>query len=328
MNPAGNVEVSRKGGILISSDGREIVLDPTRRGSHGVVSHGHMDHMLPGSLMTHETRDIMEVRMGTGEAETMGLGERCHFRGFDVEMVPAGHVLGSAMILLDDGRVLYTGDFDPEGGFLSPPAKPVDASVLIMETTYGDPSFVFPSKSNVLEDLASWMAVVSEEGPVVVGAYEMGKSQEVLNIGRRLGLRMFSTAKTCAITGVYNRYGADIEVLPLDTVEEEVGWGPGDLLVVPPRMLKPGVSPVVDRARENGGQAAFVSGWCAKYSYFRSHGLHAQFPLSDHADYNHLLKFVEKVDPDVVYLVHGNRATREAFAGVIRENMEKRVFVL
>ena len=59
---------------------------------------------------------------------------------------PAGHILGSAQCLLahdHHGTLLYTGDFKLPRGSAEPCATP-HADVLIMETTFGLPRYVFP----------------------------------------------------------------------------------------------------------------------------------------------------------------------------------------
>ncbi len=59
----------------------------------------------------------------------------------DVELNPAGHILGSATALLDVGgrRVLFSGDLGrPSHPLLAPPAPPPPADVIVVESTYGD----------------------------------------------------------------------------------------------------------------------------------------------------------------------------------------------
>ncbi|MCK4718794.1 MAG: hypothetical protein KAT70_09010 [Thermoplasmata archaeon] len=318
-----SIEIASGNGILLSRGGVEIALDPKRKREGAVVSHGHMDHLVPGALMTPETLDILRVRTGSHEAEALGIGEERCWNGFDVRFHSAGHVLGSVMMEMEG--ILYTGDFSPEGSFFSPlPNPPQGVDVLITEATYGERDFVFPPKTRVLEDIMSWMDAVSAEGAAVVGAYEFGKAQEIMNIGNKLGVDVFVPEAIANISKVYNKYGADLHFSILD---ENTPPGPGSLVVVPNSWLrhpkgkeKPGYDMVRD-IRKTGGRSAFVSGWCAVYKYFRSMLIDAQFPLSDHADHHHLLSFVRAVEPKEVLIVHSGKKSGPAFAADVEKEL-------
>jgi len=66
------------------------------------------------------------------------------FDHFNVVPLNVDHVMGSLMYLLEfrDGSVLVTGDMNVEDSVLLKGAEPYsDVDVLVMESTYGDPSF-------------------------------------------------------------------------------------------------------------------------------------------------------------------------------------------
>ena len=52
-----------------------------------------------------------------------------------------------------------------------------------------------------------------------------------------------------------------------------------------------------------GARTAYVSGWCTRYDFTRSMGLDAQFPLSDHGDFDDLMEFTAHCRPRRVYTV-------------------------
>ncbi|MDG6220840.1 MAG: MBL fold metallo-hydrolase [Candidatus Thermoplasmatota archaeon] len=326
-----NIVFSR--GIHLEKPGSKVVLDPKKPEEGAIVSHGHMDHLVSGALMTPETRDILEVRKGTPEAMVLPLGERMQWRGMDISFHSAGHVLGSAMIQVDE--VLYTGDFNPEGSFMSSPPKTIKGiGTLIMEGTYGDSGFVFPPKTRVLEDLASWMEAVGNEGTVIVGAYEFGKAQEIMNLGMRAGLEVYVPPSIARISEVYQKHGANLKYgiigdgrLGNGGLGNEKKLGPGTMFVVPNSWLRHSQNGggagygMVQELRRRGGRSAFVSGWCAVYKYFRSMLIDAQFPLSDHADHAHLISFAEEVMPEKLFITHSSKKSGSLLAQDIGEKL-------
>src|SRR3954467_11983608 len=84
-------------------------IDPLRPVARALVTHGHSDHARAGHgavLATRETLAIMAARYGerfAGATEEAGLGESMRIGEVTVRFVPAGHVLGSAQIVIEAG---------------------------------------------------------------------------------------------------------------------------------------------------------------------------------------------------------------------------------
>ena len=180
-----------------------------------VVSHGHLDHagavpaLLSGSERppihwTPPTRELAltlardtlklhggtlqcpftetDVRRVTQVSETHGYGETFEAAGHEVTFHNAGHIPGSAHVLVDDGEtlLLYTGDFHTEDQRLvsGTTARP-DADVVICESTYADVEH--EDRANVEEQFAqSVETTLWEGGTVVVPAFAIGRTQEML----------------------------------------------------------------------------------------------------------------------------------------------------
>ncbi len=81
-------------------------IDPTRPVDRAIVTHGHSDHARAGHgrvLATPETLAIMGARYGddfAGESQAAAYGEHLSINGVDVSLAPAGHVLGSAQVVV------------------------------------------------------------------------------------------------------------------------------------------------------------------------------------------------------------------------------------
>ncbi|MEE9236847.1 MAG: MBL fold metallo-hydrolase RNA specificity domain-containing protein [Thermoplasmata archaeon] len=304
-------------GVRVQDGGKDVVLDPTRRLPDSVVSHGHLDHLSLGALMTVETMDIMRVRLGREEGLGVRYGEEVEVNGLTVSLFDAGHVFGSAMIRVEDA--LYSGDFNPHGGPTCGTCEPRDCRYLILESTYGKPSLSFPPKEDVLSDILNWLEVSLESGPVVLGAYEFGKAQELMAVANKLDYPVLVDDRIADLADVYNRHGHHLQYSRYREALEEKS-GPYVLILPTKKLRRPG-SPELREALENGGKSAFASGWCSIYDLSRSHLLDAQFPLSDHADFSDLLWFVDECNPKVVYTCHGYA---QELARKIRSRLRKR----
>ena len=315
------MKIFYKSGICIQDDDNDgnsaVTLDPRRRVENGIVSHAHLDHLMPGALMSPQTRDIMGVRKNTTLARTLNFGEEGNLNGFSIMLKDAGHVFGSAMIKVNEA--LYTGDFNPEGGLTCGKAVPEECEKLIVESTYGKPNLLLPSKEEALSDLLSWIEVETERNPVGVGAYEFGKAQEMIALMNEIDVPVVVTDKIADITDVYAKYGFELEYKRFSEMNEEDKKSPY-VLILPKRMLKRNSERTKElkELKRRGGKTCFVSGWCAFYSFTRMLDINAQFPISDHADFNGLLRFIEQCGPKEVYTCHG-------YAAELAEEVETRL---
>ena len=295
-------------------------LDPHRaqRGPWRVlVSHAHSDHIAAHRevILTDATARLMRARIGGQRAEhLLSLGEPREFAGpegsFRVTLLPAGHILGSAMALIeaDNESLLYTGDFKLRPGLVAQVCTPHAADVLVMETTFGRPAYRFPPAETVQRDIIEFCRETLTDGatPVLL-AYSLGKSQEVLAALADTGLAVALHDAVWKMTKIHEACGCRFPV------HERLGpdTPPGRVLICPPPMAQPASWAAVGRTR-----TAIVSGWAVEPGCRFRYGVDAAFPLSDHADYPDLLAFVGQVGPRRVFTLHGFAAD---FAATLRE---------
>ncbi len=292
------MKIKHQSGITIEKNSSSIILDPTRQVENGIVTHGHMDHLVKDSYMTPPTLDILEVRKGEKRGKEILYGSPYEIDNFEVTLYPAGHVFGSAMVKVEN--VLYTGDFNPHGGKTCKRAVPYDCETLIIESTYGKRNYQLPAKKDVTEDLIAWTKHQVEEGPVLFGTYQFGKAQEVIALLNEIGEIPYTTEKIAEISDVYNSYDIGLEYKIWDRPEENY------TAVVPPGELKKPPGKIVKHAKKRGGASTYLSGWCAFFPFYNSMDIDSQFPFSDHAGFDELLDFVGGCDPDKVFTVHGS----------------------
>ena len=106
--------------------------------------------------------------------------------GVTLTFLDAGHVLGSAIVVLDlddegqDVRLVFTGDLGHAGlPLLRDPEVPSDANVLISESTYGDRRH--PRLDDTVEQLvAAIRRTVARGGKVIIPAFALERAQEVI----------------------------------------------------------------------------------------------------------------------------------------------------
>ena len=153
-------------------------IDPHRAVDRAVITHGHSDHARPGNthvLATAETIAIMKVRYGAecaGAFQVMPLGEDLTINGVTVRLVPAGHILGSAQVVLSFAgqRAVVSGDYKRAGDPTCAPFEPVACDVFVTEATFALPVFRHePAASEVQKLLASMAA--EPERTHMIGAY-------------------------------------------------------------------------------------------------------------------------------------------------------------
>jgi len=278
------------------------------------VSHAHADHLARHGeiLCSAGTSRLMHARMPGQRIEhvlpfgqTEPLTADAH-----VTLHPAGHVFGSAQSLLvhaDHGALLYTGDFKLRPGRSAERCATPRADVLIMETTYGRPAYAFPPTDEILASVVRFCAEAldNDETPVLLG-YSLGKSQEILSGLAGAGLPIALSEPAAKLTAVYEALGRTFprhEVLDLNHAA-------GKVVLAPPGMA-------VSRLRRRLGacRVAVLTGWAVDPGCRFRYQADAAFPLSDHADFPDLVRFVEQVRPRQVFTLHGFAAD---FAGHLR----------
>lgn len=270
------------------------------------VSHAHSDHIARHRevILSAPTARLMQARLGgTRQEHVLPYRESRHFgRGSaacDLSLWPAGHIFGSAMVLLKAGgrSLLYTGDFRLRPGLSAEPCEPQRADILIMETTFGRPEYVFPPVAEVVEGIIRFCgeALARNEIPVLLG-YSLGKSQELLCSLADSGLEVMVHESIHKVTKVFEELGQRFPAYEPFSAE----GARGKVLLCPPSARESAAWARLDRTR-----TAVVTGWAVDQSCRYRYQCDAAFPLSDHADFPDLVEFVERIEPRKVFTVHG-----------------------
>ncbi|MFM7374737.1 MAG: DNA ligase, partial [Chthoniobacterales bacterium] len=197
----------------------------------------------------------------------------------------------------DDGSLLYTGDFKLRAGLSSEPIAWRNADTLIMETTFGKPEFVFPPTEEVLEQVVNFCrgALEDDEVPVLLG-YSLGKAQEILCAVAAAGLKPMLHGAVAKMTRIYRDLVPGIPKF----AEYKASEVAGHVLICPPSVRG---SRMIQRIKKR--RVAMLTGWAMTPGAVHRYQVDAAFPLSDHAGYDDLCKYVELVKPKQVLTLHG-----------------------
>lgn len=295
-------------------------IDPPRAVPRAVITHGHADHARPGHgavLATAETLAIMRARMGDAAAGTrqqpLALGERLSLGEVTLWLAPAGHVLGSAQVVLEwrGARAVVSGDYKRQRDPTCTPFEPVPCDVFVTEATFALPVFRHPDPGGEVAKLLASLALFPERTHVI-GCYALGKCQRLIRLLREAGW-----------DGPIHLHGA---LLPLCRLYESLGVPLGPLLpatVAGKAALRGAIvlappSAVADRwaRRLADPVVALASGWMQVRQRAKTRGVELPLVISDHADWDDLNRTIDEVAAPEVWVTHGrDDALVHALAG-------------
>jgi putative mRNA 3-end processing factor len=290
----------------------DFFVDPARPVARAVITHGHSDHARPDHdvvLATPETLAIMRARMGEDRAgrsqQALGPGESLTVNGVGIRLVPAGHVLGSAQVVLDwrGSRVVVSGDYkrrrDPTcAGF-----EPVTCDAFVTEATFGLPVFHHPPAEAEVARLLESVRLFPERAHLV-GVYALGKCQRLIVLLREAGWDrpIWLHGGLVALCTLYEELGVKLgELRPVPAVVKRGAPQLAGEIVLAPSGAE--ATPWVRRLAEPVICAA--SGWMRVRQRAKAKGVELPLIVSDHADWDELLQTAGEVAAPEVWVTHG-----------------------
>ena len=181
----------------------DVWIDPARPVASALVTHGHADHARGGhgcTVATRATLDIMALRYGpAARATPVAYGETLRLGGgVTASFVPAGHVLGSAQIVLEHAgeRVVVTGDYKRCPDPTCPPFQVTPCDVFVTEATFGLPVFRHPP---VEQEIARLLA----SGPPLVFAAIKEVAREAESMGFQEAMNWITKRKFRTVDALY-----------------------------------------------------------------------------------------------------------------------------
>ena len=272
---------------------------------HVLVTHGHADHARGGhgcTYATPATLDIMKLRYGVVDGVRLPYGACFTRHGVEISLHPAGHILGSAQILLKYGgeRVVITGDYKRGKDPTCAPFELTPCDVLVTEATFALPVFEHPPIGVEINKLLR-MNAENPDRTIIVGAYALGKAQRVIVSLRQAGYREpiylhGAMEKMCAL---YEAHGIELGELRPATALASASL-PGEIVICPPSALHDRWS-----RRFADPVLAMASGWMQVRQRARQKNIDLPLIISDHADWRELTGTISALRPSETWVTHG-----------------------
>jgi putative mRNA 3-end processing factor len=286
----------------------DFFIDPVQPVDRAVITHGHADHARPGHgsvLATAETLMIMAIRYGADFAVTTqgaDLSDVITLGDTRISLHPAGHVLGSAQVLVEHGghRLVASGDYKRHTDPTVTPFEVVPCDTFITEATFGLPVFRHPAGADEVAKLLTSLETFPDT-PHLVGAYSLGKAQRVIAEIRAAGYDApiylhGAMEKLCAF---YQSQGVDLGALvPVAGLKaKDVA---GQMVLCPPGSM-------ADRWSQKFGETitCFASGWMRVRARARQRGVELPLVMSDHADWDDLCATILDTGANEIWVTHG-----------------------
>lgn len=284
----------------------DFYIDPVKPVLRAVISHAHGDHAIRGNIhvyCTAPTQAVMQHRYRDNAGRNFlvyRFDEPFLLNGVKIRFIPAGHIIGSAQILMEYAgvRYLYTGDYKLQKDATCEDIEFVRTDVLITEATFADPAVKHPGAEEEIRKLNAF------DHNVLLGSYALGKAQRMIRL----------ITDNCPGRKVLVHHS----IFPLNKIYESFGYEPGRYELYNRKAMKQPDTGLVyivppltfgSYIRAKNVVRAFASGW--KNLQVHS-GL--QLLISDHVDWNDILTMIERVQPEQVWTLHGNgRHLREHF---------------
>lgn len=284
-------------------------IDPWRPVERAVITHAHADHARAGHahyLATQGSAGVLRARLGDIRLQTLAYGETLKMRDVTVSLHPAGHVLGSAQVRIEQaGRVwVVSGDYKIEPDATCAAFEPVRCECFITESTFGLPIYRWKPQAVVFDEINGWWAGNAAAGrPSVLLGYSFGKAQRMLaGVDPHIGPILVHAAVE-PLNQAYRDAGVPLpatRVLDASVPRSDLA---GALVLAPP-----GAQGGTWMRRLAQASDGFASGWMQLRGARRRQGVDRGFVLSDHADWPGLMHAIAASEASRVIVTHGQVA--------------------
>jgi len=309
------IEFSDKG--LYCSQGN-FYIDPWRPVQKAVITHAHSDHARAGSAnyLCHQlTRPLLLARLGPQNIETVEWAQPVYINGVNLSLHPAGHIIGSSQVRVEyQGEVwVVSGDYKTENDGLSGVFEAIPCNTFITESTFGLPIYKWEKQTRIYSAIQDWVKKNNAAGITsVLLAYSLGKAQRILLPLVETGLTVFVHGAIAVMQDALQNSGYTLPAVTRITPETPRENIRGQVIIAPPGADG---SPWINKFSPY--EVGVCSGWMQVRGNIRRRNADAGFALSDHADWEGLVKAVKATGAEKVFVTHGFQS---AFSRWLNEN--------
>jgi putative mRNA 3-end processing factor len=255
-------------------------IDPWKPVKKAIITHGHADHACRGCEK--------------------------YLNGLTVSLHPAGHILGSAQIRIEDkGKIwVVSGDYKVEPDPTCTPFEPLACHTLVTESTFALPIFRWQPQQDILDDINNWWETNRQRGRTsVLFAYALGKAQRVVaGLDASIG-PIFTHGAVEHFNQCYRETGITLPSTQYVGEVEDKRRFQNAMIIAPPS-----VDSVWWTKRFTNMSSAFASGWMQIRGNRRRRSVDRGFALSDHSDWGGLIDTITAAGAETIWVTHGYSA--------------------
>ena len=275
----------------------DFYLDPNQAVKTAIISHAHGDHACNGNhhvyctkatslFMLHRYKKFAAV-----DFHIHNYHETFDVNGVQIMFISAGHILGSAQVVMtyQGTRYVYTGDYKLQPDPTCEPVEFIQADVLITESTFANPNTRHPKAEEEIRNL-------QQTGTnIMLGAYALGKSQRLIRLinDHCENKRILVHHSIMPFVKIYEQLGINMGAYEMYD-RKVMKSTPGGLIYLVPPMVFRSYIKAINVVR------VFASGW----KNLQSKEL--QLCISDHVDWNDIIETIKQVKPAEVWTTHGS----------------------
>lgn len=286
----------------------DFYIDPIRGVERAVVTHGHSDHCARGHqsmLATAPTGAIARARHGKsayGTFQAAELGEVIRIGDAQIRFMPAGHVIGSAQIVIETGgaRVVISGDYKRAPDPTCTAFEPVICDLFVTEATFGLPVYRHPPLRGELQKIFASQQTFPNRAHVL-GVYSLGKAQRIMGELLACGYDrpVYLHHSLIPMTQIYQNF--DVPLIPWEPVADmPTDALRGQIVLAPPSAVQEPWARFLPEPLAVG-----VSGWMQVRGRAQSRQVELPLIVSDHCDWDALCQTVRQVQAETIWVTHG-----------------------
>jgi len=295
----------------------DIWIDPYKPVEKAIVTHSHSDHFTKGCreyICSIETGLLLKKRFGNNiNLKTFEYDESFLINGINFSLHPSGHILGSSQLKIIAGSEtwLITGDLKRQKDKTCKSYEKLITDFLICESTFGLPIFNWESTEKIIDDITKWVTQ-SEDSTSILFCYSLGKAQRLLSELNSKNFKNIYIHKSIKkMNTVYKNLGIELVETKTFDNDSEIKNLKNSLLLLPTSLNNKNFLKKFKRV-----QTSFASGWMSIRALKKRSGFDKGFSISDHADWNDLIKTIKESEAKRVFLYHGDG---EYLANFLRE---------
>ena len=287
-------------------------IDPVRAVDTAIITHGHADHARAGHghvIATPETLAIMSARYGANFAAqqtALPYNQQLMLGDVNVKLIPAGHVLGSAQIVLEyaNTKIIAAGDYKRRSDPTCRPFQVEHCDVFITEATFGLPVFAHPDPETQIKKLLEVQHLFPERS-IIIEAYSLGKAQRLIALLRKAGYdeTIFIHGAMKKLCELYISFGIELgslQTTPIGKIDNQQISLAGKFILAPPSAMGTKWA-----QRLSDPLVVSASGWMQVRQRAKQGGVELPLVISDHADWNDILRTIKEVNASEIWVTHG-----------------------